>query len=508
MKNLKKMIGLLLAMTMVFAMTMSAFAADITITGGATDSTYSAWRLLNATDGGNGKFAYTVNETYEDVLTTVLSEVQAGNENVTTDVVKYLNDNKDNANLIRQFADAVYAKVKSMTPDATASDNTFTGVGQGYYLIAETATGNVADTLSLVMLDTAGNDNVNVATKEDVPELVKKVKETNDSTGVTSDWQDGADYDIGDRVPFQLTGTVSAKYDSYKTYYYAFHDKMSAGLEFMAETVKVYVDGKLVENTDTKVYYTVKTSDLTQSGCTFEVVFNNLKDIATVTANSNITVEFEAKLTGDNVVVGTPGNPNEAKLEYNNNPYYEGDGKPDKTGETPWDKVVVFTYVLNANKVDGQGNALEGAGFTLYKYDKETEAYVAVGDEITGVTTFTFNGLDAGKYKLVETTVPAGYNKADDIEFTIEATYDTDKADPKLTGLVVKDASGNVISEGEELVFGTVVTDGSVNTDIENLTGAELPETGGIGTTMFYVIGAILVVGAAVVMITRKRMSR
>ena len=108
----------------------------------------------------------------------------------------------------------------------------------------------------------------------------------------------------------------------------------------------------------------------------------------------------------------------------------------------------------------------------------------------------------------METTVPAGYNKADDIEFTIEATYDTDKADPKLTGLVVKDASGNVISEGEELVFGTVVTDGSVNTDIENLTGAELPETGGIGTTMFYVIGAILVVGAAVVMITRKRMSR
>ena len=214
MKNLKKMIGLLLAMTMVFAMTMSAFAADITITGGATDSTYSAWKLLNATDGGNGKFAYTVNETYEDVLTTVLSEVQAGNENVTTDVVKYLNDNKDNANLIRQFADAVYAKVKSMTPDATASDNTFTGVGQGYYLIAETATGNVADTLSLVMLDTAGNDNVNVATKEDVPELVKKVKETNDSTGVTSDWQDGADYDIGNVVPFKLTGTVSEKYDS------------------------------------------------------------------------------------------------------------------------------------------------------------------------------------------------------------------------------------------------------------------------------------------------------
>ena len=490
MKNIKKLTSLLLALVMVMAMTMSVFAADIEITGGAEKSEYSAWRLLNATDGGEGKFAYTVNDKYEDVL--------------SNDVVDYLNNNKDNATVIRGFADEMYAKVKDMDPDAVTSNGTFTGVEQGYYLIAETKAGNAEDTLSLVMLDTAGKDKVTVETKEDAPELVKKVKETNDSTGVTSDWQDGADYDIGDTVPFKLTGTVSEKYDSYKTYYYAFHDKMSAGLSFDADSVVVKVDGKEVNDE----YYDVKTTELAHTDCTFEVVFENLKDIDSVNVNSKITVEFNALLTGENVVVGTPGNPNEAKLEYNNNPYYEGDGKPEETGETPWDKVVVFTYVLNADKVDGDGNKLEGAGFTLYKFDNAKNDYAPVGDEITGVTTFTFNGLDAGKYKLVETKVPAGYNQADDIEFTIEATYDTDVAEPELLTLVVKDAKENVISEGEEAVFSTVVTAGSVNTDIENLTGAELPETGGVGTTMFYVIGAILMVGAAVVMITRKRMSR
>lgn len=489
MKNLKKVVSLLLAMTMVFAMTMSAFAADIIISSETAGSEYAAWRLLNSTDGGEGKFAYTVNEKYAAVL--------------PTDVVNYLNKNKDNAAAIRAFADEMYAKVKDMAPDATTDNGKFEDVKQGYYLIAETKAGDSEDTISLVMLDTAGKDAVTVETKEDAPELVKKVKETNDSTGVTSNWQDGADYDIDDVVPFKLTGTVSEKYASYKTYYYAFHDKMSAGLSFDASSVVVKVDGETIDEDN----YTVKTEGLTDE-CTFEVVFNDLKaiDDVTVTANSIITVEFNATLTND-AVVGTPGNPNEAKLEYNNNPYYKGEGKPEETGETPWDKVVVFTYVLNADKVDGEGKALEGAGFTLYKYDAEANDYVQVGEEITGVTTFTFSGLDAGAYKLVESKVPAGYNEAEPVEFTIEATYNTEAAEPVLTGLVVKDVGGNVISEGEEAVFTTVLTEGKVSTAIENLSGTELPSTGGMGTTIFYVIGTVLVLGAAVTMITRKRMS-
>lgn len=504
MKRMKKLASFLLAAIMVLSMTVSAFAAESTkVTINGEGKEYAAYQLLSAVDGSTEdevKIVYSVNSKYASVLTTVTGCTE------DSDILAYIEKLDDDG--IRAFADKVYKVIcaAEITADATTESKEFS-VDQGYYLIAETKTASSTDTISLVMLNTAGNTDITVTTKEDVPTLVKKVKETNDSTGVVTDWQDGADYDINDDVPFKLTGTVTSKLDSYDTYYYVFHDKMSDGLTFNND-VEVYVG-----NSTTPVaedYYTVVTE--TDDGCTFEVVFEDLKDVPGVTAGCTITVEFTAKLNSE-AVIGTPGNPNEAKLEYSNNPYNTGDSddddddKPDETGETPWDKVVVFTYVLNADKVDGNGDALEGAGFTLYKYDAEAADWVKIGDEITGVTTFTFSGLDAGEYKLVETTVPAGYNKADDILFTIEATYDTEAVEPELTGLAVKDADGNTISEGEEAVFSTVVTAGSVNTDVENLTGTKLPETGGIGTTIFYVLGAVLVIGAVVVLVTKKRMS-
>ncbi|MDD5945435.1 MAG: SpaA isopeptide-forming pilin-related protein, partial [Clostridia bacterium] len=193
------------------------------------------------------------------------------------------------------------------------------------------------------------------------------------------------------------------------------------------------------------------------------------------------------------------------KLEYSNNPYDSSSGKPNDTGKTPEDKVTVFTYKLVVNKVDGNKQALEGAGFTLYKYDSDANNYAAVGDEIKGVTTFTFTGLDAGKYKLVETTVPDGYNQADDLEFTVEATYDTDSIDPKLKDLVVKDKDGNEIS-GSEKVFSIILGEGKVITDVVNNSGTELPSTGGMGTYMFYIIGGIMVAVAIVLIVSKKRM--
>ena len=345
------------------------------------------------------------------------------------------------------------------------------------------------------MLDTAGNDSVTVTTKEDRPELEKKVKEKNDSTGAESDWQDAADYDIGDNVPFQLTGTVDAKYDKYGSYYYAFHDTMSDGLTFNADSVTVTVDGTAVTTG-----YEVVTEDL-DDGCTFEVRFADLKNIKAVKAGSKVVVNYTAKLN-ENAVIGEGGNTNVSKLEYSNNPY--GDG----TGVTPEDKVIVFTYNLIANKVDGNNAPLEGAGFTLYKLDSTTGDYVAVGNEITGVTTFYFKGVDAGRYKLVETTVPAGYNKADDLVFSVEATYDTTSDNPELKTLVVKDASGKVVSEGTEAIFTATLRTGAVSTDVQNLSGTELPATGGIGTKIFYSVGAIIMIVAAVLLITRKRTAK
>ena len=487
MKKLKKLFAAMVAMVMAFAMGVTVYAADITITNGAAGSEYAAYRLLNATDGGEGKFAYTLNDKYAAALKEVTGKTE------DKDVINYISGL--DADGIRAFADAVFAKIKTLEPESKTSDDKFSGVDQGYYLIAETKTGDEGDTYSLVMLDTAGNDSVTVTTKEDRPELEKKVKEKNDSTGAESDWQDAADYDIGDNVPFQLTGTVDAKYDKYGSYYYAFHDTMSDGLTFNADSVTVTVDGTAVTTG-----YEVVTEDL-DDGCTFEVRFADLKNIKAVKAGSKVVVNYTAKLN-ENAVIGEGGNTNVSKLEYSNNPY--GDG----TGVTPEDKVIVFTYNLIANKVDGNNAPLEGAGFTLYKLDSTTGDYVAVGNEITGVTTFYFKGVDAGRYKLVETTVPAGYNKADDLVFSVEATYDTTSDNPELKTLVVKDASGKVVSEGTEAIFTATLRTGAVSTDVQNLSGTELPATGGIGTKIFYTVGAIIMIVAAVLLITRKRTAK
>lgn len=487
MKKMKKLFTVLAAMVMVFAMGLTASAADITIEGGADGSEYAAYKLLHATDGGEGKFAYTVNERYAQALEKVTEKTDE------REIIEYIS-NLD-AKGTRTFADAVYAEIKELRPDAVTAQNKFEGAEQGYYMIVETKIGNSQDTYSLVMLDTAGKENIQVQTKEDKVVLEKKVKEKNDSTGEESSWQDGADYDMGDMVPFQLTAAVEKNYDNYSTYFFSFHDKMSDGLTFDKDSVKVTVDGTAVT-----AGYEVLTEGLTD-GCTFEVRFNDLKQIGAVHAGSKVTVEYQAELN-ENAVIGMDGNPNTAKVEYSNNPY--GDG----TGETPEDKVVVFTYELNANKVNGENEALEGAGFTLYKYEDASKEYKAVGDEITGVTTFSFQGVDAGQYKLVETTVPDGYNKADDILFTVEAAYDTESDNPKLLTLVVKDAEGMIISEGENAVFSANLSAGSVSTNVVNLSGTELPATGGIGTKIFYTIGAILMIGAAVLLITRKRVSK
>ena len=501
MKLFKKLASFILAFAMVMAIAMPSvvMAADgkstITVDGATAGSEYVAYKLFNATDDGNGHFSYTVNSKYE----TVLKEVTG--KSTGAEIVKYLDGIKDNATAVREFADKVYAKVKTMDVDYTAANGVFAEVDQGYYLIAQTKIGT-NEAYSLVMLGTAGKNNLKITPKTGVPTFEKKIKEKNDSTGVESGWQDASDYDIGDKVPFKLTGTVSDKYDNYKTYYYAFHDKMDDTLEFNADSVVVKIDGKEVA----KEKYTLNTK--TTDGCTFEVVFNDLKTVSP-TKPENVTVEYTATLK-DTAKLGSVGNFNKGKLEFNNNPYYEGEGKPETPGETPWDEVVVFTYKLIANKTDGQGNALAGAGFTLYKFDKDTNDYVKVKEIEAGETTkFEFTGADAGKYKLVETTVPDGYNKADDLVFEVKGTYEAvNKTDPlkapTLTKLEIFDEKGNSIT-GEDKVFTTNLAAGTATTNIKNLTGSELPSTGGMGTTVLYAAGTLMILAAAAFLVMKKK---
>lgn len=488
MKRVKRVLALLAAFALVLAMAVPAFAASITING--TGKTYKAYKLLNATVSGTGedkKISYTVNEKYTDILKAATSVTDAKN------IIKAI-ENKTDAAAIRSFANDVYAKIKAakITEDYTSTGKNFTNVDKGYYLIVETELDDEADTYSMVMLNTADQDNVTVDSKEDSPLFVKKIKEKNDSTGEETGWQDGADYDINDAVPFKLQGTVPQNYGAYSTYKYVFHDKMSSGLTFNANSVAVKVD----ENTITSGYSVVTTG--LKDDCTFEIQFDDLKKISEVKAGSTITVEYDATLN-DKAVIGSAGNPNQAKLEYSNNPY--GDG----TGKTPWDKVIAFTYQLVANKVDKDGTPVEGAGFTLYKWSDEENKYVAVGNEIKGVTTFNFKGIDAGKYKLVESTVPDGYTKAEDLEFTVVATYDTEDLEPKFGTLTIKDGN-KVISEGEGNVFTVNLAAGSFTTNVVNLTGTTLPSTGGMGTTVFYVVGGGLMAVAVVLLVTKKRM--
>lgn len=491
MKNLKKSMTLALAASMFVSTPIVALAegeatTNITIESTVSeDSVYSAFRILNATNAGDG-YSYSLNDKYTQALKEVTGK------QTETEIIDYIAGL--DATGIRDFADAMWKKVEYMGADATSVDNVFSSVEQGYYLIAETTVGTAPDVKSLIMLDTLGEEDITVKTKESIPEIEKKVQETNDSTNST-DWQDGADYDIGDSVPFQLVGTVSSEIDEFGVYRYVMHDKLSSGLTYNND-IKVYlVNGE--ERTDV----TEVVNKTAANGDSITVEFWDMNAMETqynwtINADTKVIAEYTATLN-DNAVIGSEGNTNTANIEFSNDPYVGW-----TTSTTPDDKVIVFTYQTIVNKVDKDGNALKGAGFTLYKYDFDVQDYVAVGTEMIGedMTTFEFKGLDAGQYKLVETTVPDGYNKADDVVFTIEAEYDTESEDPKFIELSVNDEA--------TAAFTADNTAGSLTTDVENLTGAELPETGGIGTTLFYIIGGTCAGLAVVLMVTKRRMSK
>lgn len=367
----------------------------------------------------------------------------------------------------------------------------------GYYLVKDKdgSQDSKNGAYTRFMLQVTGAESVEV--KNDVPTVEKKVKETNDSTGETTDWQDAADYDINDTVPFQLTAELPKKrVDDYDHYYVEFTDTLSAGLTFK-EITKVTADGTTLNENQYKKTVT-KNSDATT---TLSIVITDVKAVANITKDENkVVVEYNAELNS-NAVLGSAGNPNSVELTYSNNPNATGDGtsKPANTGKTPKDTVKVFTYQTIINKLNENKEALKGAGFTLSKKDKDgnwnTVKALAAGE----ATTFEFKGLDAGNYKLEESTTPDGYNTIKPIEFTIDADYDKEAADPQLTKL-----SGDVTSGVAK--FDANKADGSLKADIVNRKGSLLPSTGGMGTTILYVIGSILVLVAAVLLITKKRM--
>ena len=484
MKSMKHIASTLLALVMVLALTVPAFAAETTTLSVDADDarTYEVYQIFTGDLAENGATLSNVKWGKNGTGT----EGEAVAQSVLDALTAVTSNNSDVAKLvvIESYVNLDSAAIGTLSADAPLTVTT------GYYLLKD-VTEDLPEKAerSTFVVEIVGP--TEIAPKAGEVTSEKKVKDTNDSVAdSTSDWQDSADYDIGDAVPFQLKATLTEKYDHYDSYYLAFHDTLSDGLEFDgADSVKVYVDGVKITSG-----FEVVTTGLTD-GCTIEVQFADLKDIASVKASSVITVEYTATLTND-AVIGSTGNTNTMHVEYSNDPNWDGDGD-EPTGETPDDTVVVFTYKVVANKVtkgeDGNMVALKGAGFTLYKWSVEENDWVAIGDEVKGtdMTTFTWTGLDDGKYKLEETTTPDGYNTIADIVFTITAEH--------------TETGSTITVDNTEFTPDNAA--GSVSTQVVNNAGAVLPETGGMGTTIFYALGAMLMVGAAVLLITKKRMS-
>lgn len=485
MKLFKKLASFILAFAMVMAIAMPSvvIAADdngsITITGAKANHTFEAYQIFAGKVSGN-----------------TLSDIKWGS-GVSDEGKTKFGDAKEKAKTLNNDNSKVFAyEVSGYLTTTAASANTqdasgnyvISGLEPGYYLVKDKGPITGQDSYTKFILQVVGDKTV--AVKNNVPESFKKVKDKNDTTGTTTNWQDSADWDIGDKVPFQLTGTVASDYKEYKAaYQLVFHDTLSAGLTFDENSVKVYTN-----NSDTPIaadQYTV-TYPATD-GHTFDVTIKDVKALdGTVT---KIRVEYEATLN-ENAIIGSKGNPNTMHMEFSNNP---NSSQGEDKGQTPEDKVIVFTYKAIVNKKDSSKKPLTGAEFTLYKkvngnYEPVTKV---LGTENDG-TTFTFTGLDDGEYKLVETKTPENYNTMDEIEFKIEATHDELKDDPELNTL-----TGNKLSG--EVLFTTNPAEGTLETDVINYKGSELPDTGGMGTTVLYAAGTLMILAAAAFLVMKKK---
>lgn len=534
-----------------FAGAASATAAQtaggttkLTINGASAGDTFNIYRLLNATgdadavayylrtdtrdaapadpaDSGVAATAKTITDGLKrDANVADAATIETATKTVTDFLGAKKNGNSSTGDItsfgdMDQWAKIFYTNyLKDKTP-AVAADYTATvaegatsatvsDIQAGYYMIIQTnAASDNAYSVAVVSTAYAGENGLTVTLKRDVPKLTKKVKDVNDSTGNKTDWQDSADYDVNDYVPFQLTGTMPKNIAAYTTYAYTFHDTMSEGLTFVNDKdhpVKVYaVNGET--KTEIKTGYDVVTTGLANKE-TFNVKFADLKlaedakgTAITINENTKIVVEYYGQLN-EQSKIGAEGNPNRAYLEYENNPEAEGEG----TGKTPEDKVIVFTYEVDINKVDKDSVALEGATFLLEKKNSNGEWVTVAELEATqNGTSYTskFQRVDDGTYRLTETKAPAGYTPIAPKEFTISAMHSVESDKPELTKFEITGLTDNKIEN----------TKGTASADIVNTKGSALPSTGGMGTVMLYVAGVAVFVlaGATLVMALRRR---
>ena len=494
MKTIKRSIALVLAMILTLAMSVTVFAApnadqntfSLTLNKAVKGHTYEAYQILSG-DLSADKATLSNIKWGEGIK----AEGQTALGGDAAGYAKKLADMGNNSKELKEQAQIIGANLASASGSVTVTDpdakNVISNLKPGYYLIKDkddSLQGQESYTEFILHV----TDDVDANVKADVPSVEKKVKDTNDTTGETTGWQDSGDYDIGDDVPFQLTATLANNIESYKTYSLKFNDTLSKGLDYNNDAVIKLGDK------DVTSYFT-PSYDATAKTLTFTC--DNILAFG-ATNSDKIVVEYTAKLN-ENAVIGAAGNPNTVYLDFSNNPNNGGEGD---RGKTPEDKVIVFTYKLTVNKVDKENKPLTGAEFSLFKKvngkDELVEVKKILSTNAEG-TVFGFTGLDDGTYVLRETKTPDGYNSIEDQTFTISAKHDESSDDPKLTALTGDVASGSIIN------LGVMLEKGELSTDVVNNKGSVLPSTGGAGRVAIYVIGAILVIGGGIVLVTKKR---
>ncbi len=517
MKKMKKLLSMLVAATMTLAMAAPSFADTpqeststykITINSENSGHTYEAYQIfagdLALRDGKKVLSNIIWGSGINDEGKAEFGEAAEKAEEIT--------DNGKAATFAQEVGAYLSAVNKTSTPiikkDETTGENKITGyeitnLEPGYYLVKDaedSLDGSSAEAYTRFILEVVGDATATPKSSDnDIPKFDKTVGNDN---------KKGDDYSIGDDVPFQLKATMPETYADYTAYKLVFEDELTSGLTFNQDSVKLFVGNTEIDN-----YSTIEGVGVVFNGQKMVFTITDAKEIASIAANSEVIVKYTAKLN-DKATAGTTDK-NKATLEYSNNPNNNGEG----TGKTVDKEVKVYTFKLALTKVasyaDGTAEEnkvkLENAEFTLQKADGKF-ATVADG-KITGWvdsngTTLTsdvnglinVDGLDAGTYTLTETKAPAGYNKlADPIILTITSFIGDDGTLTALTASYTADGKTDVHSTGA--VMGT----GVVSLEVTNNSGAQLPSTGGIGTTIFYAVGIILMAGAVFFVVRRKR---
>ena len=533
-KVIKKLLAALLAVAMVCAMAIPAFAEN---SEGDVDShhTYSAFQIFKGDVEGNNIKDFKISNVdwgsniitnSEDFLAQLKAAERIGGqfEGATTaqDVLKVISrwhDSDDDSIAFARFVcHYLYSNDANPTYVVRAGSNALTipEAKAGYYLFVDTTDFSKDDSYhsynSFLLMVTKGNWNVPITPKAEKPTVEKKVYDNPDGTS-TGGFGSSADHAINEKFQFQLTATLpdstNRAYDYYDKYSVIFHDTLSEGITYdkddELDSVVIKSNGNTYNITDSSKY-TIDTTDLESQNsfvvnidvkaCAKDAGFD-LNDGATITVTYTAHLNDKAYV---NTAGGSTSNINKVYLTYSNNPKDES-----SIGKTPESTpVYVYTYQLNNTKHQDteKGPALEGACFRLYSDEACTDQsevqlyqkdgfYYPIKDvlgkeavEMKSAANGTFNvkGLDAGTYYLKEITPPDGYSACKVIPVTIKADHSR---------------NDQVNLEGSNLT-----------NDIVNIKagGITLPSTGGIGTTLFYVVGGGLMVAAIVLLVTKKRM--